>query len=230
MIDRWIVFGGWALHPQILAPLFGPGAVFIDTNEIMPDLVRDNLLTPDWQNVLADRIIPQVPDRPFGIAGWSTGSLLAYALAHKIRPEWGVFISATPSFCRRSGFQCGWKPSALKAMREELASDPDKVLAEVYMKCGIAGGDFGPSVSPDTLQKELIAGLFFLEQAVLLPVKKLAFPALFLHGITDTIIPADAGKYFCTAAGGTFVEYEGPHAFFINRYDEISELIRSHFK
>jgi predicted alpha/beta hydrolase family esterase len=76
----------------------------------------------------------------------------------------------------------------------------------------------------------LIAGLFFLEQAILLPVKKLPFPCLFLHGKSDTIIPCDAGRYFCNEAGGTFIEFERPHAFFINQYSGISELIRNHFK
>jgi pimeloyl-ACP methyl ester carboxylesterase len=230
MIDNWIVFGGWALRPQILTPLFGPGAVLIDTNEIMPDLVRNNMPTPDWQSILADRVLRQIPAEPYGIGGWSTGSLLAYALAHKTRPACGVFISATPSFCRRPGFQHGWKPAALKAMRGELAADPRKVLTEVYEQCGGNSGDFGPQVPSEHIQERLSAGLFFLEQATLLPVKKLPFPALFLHGKDDTIIPSAAGKYFSDAAGGTFFEHDGPHAFFINQNNIISEFINNYFE
>jgi surfactin synthase thioesterase subunit len=237
MVDTWIVFGGWALRPQILAPLFGPESLLIDTNEIMPDLVHDTILAPDWQDVLADRILPCIPaQRPFGIAGWSTGSILAYALSCLTKPAAGVFISATPSFCRRPGFPCGWKPTVLKAMRGELASDPDKVLADVYSQCGLeTSSPFSPSPEERRgnslyYQNALIAGLFFLEQTNLLPVKPLPFPALFLHGKSDAIIPADAGKYFCDATGGTFFEYEGPHAFFANRYDEISELIQNYFQ
>ena len=41
MIGRWIVFGGWALHPEYCLPVFGNGAVLIDSNEIMLDLVRE---------------------------------------------------------------------------------------------------------------------------------------------------------------------------------------------
>jgi pimeloyl-ACP methyl ester carboxylesterase len=229
MIDNWIVFGGWAIPPQILTPLFGPGAVLIDTNEIMPDLVRNNTLAPDWQSIFADRILQQIPPGPYGIAGWSTGSLLAYALAHKTKPAYGVFISATPSFCRRHGFTYGWKPSALKAMRGELAANPEKVLAEVYIQCGIeTSSPFSPSPEEKrgkSYINNLIAGLFFLEQATLLPVQRLAFPALFLHGKADAIIPHAAGKYFCDAAGGTFIDYEGPHAFFINQFEAIAKSI-----
>lgn len=233
MIDRWIIFGGWALRPEILAPLFGPGAVLIDANELMPDLVRHNVLVPDWYSILADSIAPYVPEEPWGVAGWSTGSLLAYALAHKFRPECGVFISATPSFCRRPGFSYGWKPPALKTMREQLASDPEQVIKRFYLQCGIDAISPSPVKkrgNPPYNQNALIAGLFFLEQAALLPVKRLPFPALFLHGKSDTIIPLDAGKYFCNGARGTFLTYEGPHAFFLNQYNGISELIRSHFK
>jgi len=224
MVDKWIVFGGWAIPPQILAPLFGSETPLIDTNEIMPDLVRGDVLVKNWQDVLVDRLLPQIPRRPYGIAGWSTGSLLAYALAQRTRPACGVFISATPSFCRREEFQWGWKPSVLKSMRRELASDPDKLLKELYMQCGIETFSL---VSLNA--KNLIAGLFFLEQVNLIPVKPFPFPALFLHGKADSIIPHAAGKYFCDAAGGTFIEYDGPHAIFVNQYSGISELIRSYF-
>jgi pimeloyl-ACP methyl ester carboxylesterase len=224
MVDKWVVFGGWAIPPRVLAPLFGQETLLIDTNEIMPDLVHGDELIKDWQDVLFDRLLAQIPEEPFGIAGWSTGSLLAYALAQRIKPACGVFISATPSFCRRQGFPYGWKPAVLKAMRGALADDPDKVLAEVYMQCGVE------TSSPASFNiKNFIAGLFFLEQADLIPVKRLTFPALFLHGKADTVIPAGAGKYFCDAAGGTFVEHDGPHAFFKNQYHKISETINDHF-
>jgi pimeloyl-ACP methyl ester carboxylesterase len=229
MVDRWIVFGGWAVSPKILAPLFGQGAVLIDTNEMMPLLVRENSLVANWQEALADHIAPQIPHKPFGIAGWSTGALLAYALAPITGPACGVFISATPSFCRKSGFLHGWRPSVLNAMREELASDPGKVMAELKVMCGIADDKWLSSVPSEIEQRRLIAGLFFLEQTTLLPINKIPFPSLFLHGKSDAVIPPAAGKYFCAGAKGTFVEYEGPHAFFVNQYTAIANLIRNHF-
>jgi pimeloyl-ACP methyl ester carboxylesterase len=231
MIEHWTVFGGWALRPEILSPLFGGRASIVDTNEIMPHLVRDGLLATDWQDVLASRVMPQMPDGPFGIAGWSTGSLLAYALAQKTAPSCGVFISSTPSFCRRAEFPHGWKQAALRTMRKELRFDPVKVLMQVYAQCGYNSGDFGPQVITDrTVVERLSAGLIFLECATLLPVQKFPFPSLFLHGKDDTIIPSAAGKYFCDAAGGTFIEYEGPHAFFIDQYNIISEFINNYFE
>jgi pimeloyl-ACP methyl ester carboxylesterase len=233
MVDKWIVFGGWALRPEILRPFFGPHALLIDTNEIMPLLVKDGLLAADWQEILADRIRPLVPEKPRVIAGWSTGSILAYSCAARLRPSCGVFIASTPSFCRRQGFPYGWKPAALKAMRNELAADPEKVLAEVYIQCGIeTSSPLSPSPEErrgKSYSNNLIAGLFFLEQVNLLPVRPLPFPAFFLHGNADTIIPSSAGKYFCDVAGGTFLEFDGPHAFFINQYNKISEIINNYF-
>ncbi|MBN2187966.1 MAG: alpha/beta fold hydrolase [Chitinispirillaceae bacterium] len=224
MVERWIVFGGWALRPEILDPLFGRKVLFIDTNGIMPELVRNGSLVPQWQDVLVERILPHLPGRPFGITGWSTGSLLAYALAQKTAPSCGVFISSTPSFCRRKGFPYGWKPASLKAMRGELQAEPATVLAQVYAQCGYNSGDFGPEISPAVLDN-LSTGLSFLEQATLLPVKKLSFPSLFLHGKDDAIIPASAGKYLCEAAGGTFSGYKGPHAFFLKRSKAVADSI-----
>jgi surfactin synthase thioesterase subunit len=229
MIDTWIVFGGWALQPQILAPMFGSGAVLIDTNSLMPYFVRDFALVKDWHNMLADRITAQIPDRPFGIAGWSTGSMLAYALAHRIKPACGVFISATPSFCRRPGFPHGQKSLVLKKMRELLAADPFNAVDEFYQQCGIASPEEKKMGLPYD-KAVLTAGLHFLEQADLSPLKKLPFPTLFLHGKTDTIIPIAVGKYFCNKAGGIFIEFEGPHAFFANCQLQISKLLRKHIK
>jgi surfactin synthase thioesterase subunit len=230
MVNRWIVFGGWAMPPQVLNPIFGHRSVCIDTNMLMPFLIRDNVLIKDWLNKLADRITEQIPERPFGIAGWSTGAILACALAYIIEPECGVFISATPSFCRRPGFPHGWKPSVLKAMREQLVSAPEQLMKDLDMQCGIDPASPVFEEKRGTLlynATTLTAGLFFLEQTTLLPVKKLPCPALFLHGKSDTIIPPAAGKYFSNEGGGTFAEFEGPHAFFVNHHKQFLELIKN---
>ena len=219
MPDTWIVFGGWAVKPAILSPVFGPDAVLFDSNEVVPHLVQHGGIAPDWRKLLIDLAAPKMPPRDFCIAGWSTGAILAAALAEFVHPSRAVFIAATPSFCRRQGFAFGWKPSVVQAMREELASDRDWVLDKFYLQCGI---DEAQQVSGDT---ELSSGLYFLEHASLLPLSPLPFPSLFLHGNADTVVLPDAGKYFCNAVGGTFKEFDGPHAFFINQIDTVRNFI-----
>jgi hypothetical protein len=73
MIERWIVFGGWDVSPEILLPLFGKNSILIDSTGIAPSLVRENALAPDWIEQLDGQIRRQLPDAPFFIAGWSMG-------------------------------------------------------------------------------------------------------------------------------------------------------------
>jgi hypothetical protein len=139
VVDRWIVFGGWATPAAALAPLFGEGAQYLDLNGIVPDLVSNETLRPDWQSVVSERVVRLADHRSFGIAGWSTGAMIAFAAAKNLHPQAAVFLAATPSFCRRPGFPYGQKPSVLRAMREKLAVDPGSVLTDFYSRCGVPG-------------------------------------------------------------------------------------------
>jgi pimeloyl-ACP methyl ester carboxylesterase len=217
MVDNWILFGGWALPPAILRPLFVDNTVYFDANTITPCLVDNDILSADWQQRLYDIVTNELPvtSASLGIAGWSTGAMLAWSLANRIKPAAGVFISATPSFCRcrETGFLFGQKSSILRSMRERLSHDVDAVVRDFREQCGIAEN---PSDVEHFSPDKLVSGLQFLEQATLLPVNRASFPSLFIHGKHDSIIPAGAGRYFCTQAGGTFAEFKGPHAFFFH--------------
>jgi pimeloyl-ACP methyl ester carboxylesterase len=245
--DRWIAFGGWAVSPAVLTPLFRDPPLLIDVNEIAPSLVRNGRLRPDWETVVADHVKVLSNDRLPGIAGWSTGSIMAYAAAQRLKPKVAMFLGATPSFCRRPGFPYGWKPAALKAMREKLETDPHGILHAFCERCGIAlplpatlpaasppnplstsprsplprgegnGKTIENSGNTEAIKRPLIDGLHFLEQASLIPVAPLPCPSLFMHGREDAIVPFQAGKMFADAAGGRFLEYDGGHGFFVGR-------------
>jgi pimeloyl-ACP methyl ester carboxylesterase len=251
---NWLVFGGWAVPPSVLKPVFGADAVYIDVNAIIPSLMNNGTLSDAWQQKLFDIVVeePILHGAPLGIAGWSTGAMLAWTVAGKLKPAAGVFISATPSFCRRSesGFLSGQRSSVLKSMREKLLIDPDDVVEEFYRQCGIAiqpmpvrsslfdhctstatpvaGADSSiktPDANKGATCEQLLSGLNFLEQSTLLPVAKAGFPSFFIHGKNDTVIPIAAGRYFCTEAGGTFAECYGPHAFFLENPVELAKTI-----
>ncbi|MCU0609255.1 MAG: alpha/beta hydrolase [Chitinispirillaceae bacterium] len=224
MARKWIVFGGWGVNASLLAPLFGSGATIIDTNSIMLNLIEHDLLVPDWQERCGTFIRPLLPDGPCSIAGWSTGAIIAAACAAKISPSAGVFIAATPSFCRRPEFTHGQKPVVLRAMREQLVRDYAALTASFHEQCGIGMGDRKQAGVPHGTAS-LTAGLFFLEQANLLPVSTFAFPSLFLHGKDDSIIPVSAGRTMAESAGGKFVEFDGPHAFFMAQREAVVAAI-----
>ena len=235
MVDRWIVFGGWATPSSALAPLFGGSAELIDINGLMPSLVKNGILRADWETVVMDVVKKLANNRHFGVAGWSTGSLCAYAAAKRLQPRAAVFLSATPSFCRKQGFPCSQKATTLRAMRERLANDPQDVLTKFYEQSGMPPSPLSPltamptgrqaSGEGNTRQQQLIDGLHFLEQATLLPVTPLPCPSLFLHGRSDLIVPFQAGMRFAEGAGGRFEEYEGGHAFFRGREKEVAKMI-----
>jgi surfactin synthase thioesterase subunit len=163
-----------------------------------------------------------LPAKPFGIAGWSTGAIMAWIAAENVAPYCIVCLSATPAFCRRPGFTHGQHPSMLRAMRKKLVEQPGAVLESFYEECGVPEehlSKFQISVP------SLVAGLHFLEQASLFPLEPSGIPALFLHGDSDTIVPTAAGRYFSQQANGLFEAYDGPHAFFISQYAPIRKRI-----
>ncbi len=235
MAERCIVLGGWAFPPGILARIVGPEAVFIDVNNLMPSLVLDAKLRPDWESAVADIVNRHAENQPFRIAGWSTGAIMAYAAAKQLKPTSALLLSATPSFCRRPGFPIGQKPGVLKAMREKLMVEPEEVLGKFYEQCGIIipiASPLGPlstngegkkskAIKENSYSKSLlIDGLHFLEQASVLPVTPLPCPVLFVHGREDLIVPFKAGKRFAEELGADIEEFDGGHAFFWRNGDE----------
>jgi surfactin synthase thioesterase subunit len=224
MVDRWVVIGGWGVDPRVLKPLFGTDTLLLNSTRIAESLIHDRTLVPDWKDALADLIVPLLPDKPFGIAGWSTGAIMAWTLAKIVPPAAVVCLSATPSFCRRPGFSHGQHPSMLRTMRKKMADRPAEVLESFYRECGLTNTD-RPAPETDLPISSLIAGLHFLEQASLFPFEKPDTTALFLHGRQDAVIPSAAGRYFSDQTGGIFEEFDGPHAFFDGHPADVRSVI-----
>jgi pimeloyl-ACP methyl ester carboxylesterase len=224
MAKRWIVFSGWAVDPGVLAPLFPSTAILLNSCSVISGLLSSNVLRADWKERLVEQSGLPFPLGTYGIAGWSTGAMLAYALACAVHPDVCVLISATPSFCRTKDFPFGYKLSVMRAMREGLQHSPDKVINAFHAKCGLSRED-APANIPSLPLNELIAGLHFLEQAVLFPVEQLTCPTLVLHGREDAIVPFQAGRFFSEKINGTFASFQGPHAFFNARYEQTRHTI-----
>jgi pimeloyl-ACP methyl ester carboxylesterase len=209
-MNKTIVFGGWAVSPDILKSIFGNDARYIDVNPIMPKLFASNQLSDNW----IDTVISECQLQLTGgitIAGWSTGAMFAYAAARVCPPQNLILLSATPCFCRKDDFRFGTRPSVLDQMISALDNDRDAVLQSFYERSGLA---YNPSIPPNYSSTELIHGLMFLKQANLRPITPLSINPIFYHGRDDLIIPISASKYFCEQAGGEHVGVDGGHGFF----------------
>ena len=216
----WTVLGGWAFPPSILSGIFGEKATYIDLNLIMPDLIAGNTLKQDWIEQIRSLVLTEKP--PSLLAGWSTGAIVALALAPHLKIDTLVLLSATPSFCRREGFRFGARPSVVQSMIEALSVSPQAVLQRFYEQCGFSGTPHAHTYS----YQQLVSGLQFLEQVNLLPVQKLDCMVQVFHGREDKIIPVEAGRQVCATLEGVMVEYPGSHLFFLE-HDKIRDRIHS---
>ena len=220
MRNPWTVLGGWALPPQELIPLFDDNARFIDVNHQMKKIVTNEQLIRNWDSQLAQLLFTDNSE-PCYLAGWSTGAIIATALASIIKPKALILFAPTQSFCRRESFLQGTRPSIIKTMINELDYKKEAVLLQFFSRCGIDNDHSTENYSV----KELQNGLFFLLQVNLSKLVPLECPVICFHGKEDKIIPIEAGRVICKAIGGTMYELEGPHAFYQKSAREIKTII-----
>lgn len=210
MNHKVIVFGGWAIDTSIFNPIFGSRAGYIDINRFMLSLIKNDRLIPNWKEKLIELAFPE-EHKSFTLIGWSTGAIAALAIAPLTKVSRLILLSATPSFCRRTDFHYGTKPSILNKMINSLKEYPTPVLQQFYKECGFEEH----AINYENYSKEeLIAGLQFLQQVSLLPLSPVHCPVNCFHGTDDRIIPAGAGKYLCDKICGEWSQYEGSHVFF----------------
>ncbi len=223
MADRWLVFGGWAVEPRILEPLFGVSSMYVDVNALMPLLLVNQTLNASWLDVVEKQVAVRASGDPVRLAGWSTGAIVACALAGRVAVKRLVLLSATPSFCWREGFRFGWRPGVLRNMREQLYSKDNTVVADFLASAGVPETFRHPAGRDERV---LAAGLSFLEQVNLLPaLAKPACGAMVLHGKEDGIVPYKAGEVIAEMLGTKCQAFEGGHAFFREQSDAVREVI-----
>jgi pimeloyl-[acyl-carrier protein] methyl ester esterase len=218
MPDKWIVFGGWALRPDLLSPLFGDNSIYVDTNDIMPALVKDGKLLPDWVDIARSKTVLADRQAEYDLAGWSTGAIVACGLSMTVPTKNLVLLSATPSFCRREGFSPGQRPKVLDVMRRGLLKPGNNVVGDFGVRSGISGAAL---IKVMHEPQNLVDGLHFLEQVDLRPhLRKIEAHARVYHGDQDPIVPLEAGKMLAEMIGAEFSLLPGGHAFFLG-YQEM---------
>jgi hypothetical protein len=222
MADRWVVFGGWAFGPELLKPVFGDSSVYIDSNELMLLVVEKGALNADWIDIIGTKLDHILAASSYGLAGWSTGAIVALGLSRIVRTPRLALLSVTPSFCRREGFKFGQRPQVLDAMRRELFRKGNSVIKDFAIRCGFLK-DCPLTISHEI--KALVSGLHFLEQVDLSSViGKNAAKAHVFHGDRDLIIPQAAGKLCAEMIDADFSLMPGGHAFFMGWQDLLTPM------
>lgn len=210
------------MRPEILAPIFGETSDYIDSNIILDNVTTKDKLPDDWAEQITDQVFHDNQDGAF-IAGWSTGAIIAAAVAAKVKPRAIILLSSTPSFVRRESFQYGTRAMVVSSMINELAINKSRVLEQFHERCGFTGTIPAENYSVKTLQN----GLFFLINADIPSSVKFDCRVICLHGRNDVIIPVNAGRAMCQQAGGVFHEFDGGHQFFENHNEIIKSIIES---
>jgi pimeloyl-ACP methyl ester carboxylesterase len=229
MADQWVVLGGWGVAPDVLRPLFGEKSTYVDINRLLPLVVRDNRLHPDWREQCAKQIVNGT-GRGMNLAGWSTGAIIALGCCEIIHPASLVLISATRSFCRSSVQRYGMSVRILDAMRLKLAADAAGVVNDFRSRCGFTKENSGDTGEIPWSGEELDAGLAALAELTIDTAAPALTPPLFIHGRNDTIIPIAAGEAACAAAGGTFIAVDAPHACFVNHEQQLRKSIEHYLE
>ncbi|MFW5785064.1 MAG: alpha/beta hydrolase [Chitinispirillaceae bacterium] len=216
-MGKTVVFGGWAVEPDLLVALFGEEAQYVDVNLLMPLLFESDRLKKNWVDVVISETGIKKGEAEC-ISGWSTGAMIAYEASKKLNPQRAFLLSATPCFCRKGSYRFGTRQSVLDSMIGSLDTDRHAVLSSFFDRCGIPCDDKpGEKYSTDQLK----SGLQFLREADLHPLEPLLIKPIFLQGSDDEIIPKAASVYFSQKTGGVHIEFPGPHAFFLENPAEV---------
>lgn len=225
MHNNRLVIGGWSLPPMLLQECFGPEFTYIDCNLIMPSFFDGNSnLYKNWPDLLKKHLFLSEMEH-YHLAGWSTGAIMAFALASILPVVSLTLISTTLSFCRRDVYRIGARPTVLRTMREHLDKDPNEVLSKFHRSCGFTNTIFSPT--PYTIE-QLTCGLHFLEQVDCTKTACYFPDALLIHGSDDTIIPHRAAEMVAEQCGGTLRTIPGCHAVFYEREFLIAKYINEH--
>jgi predicted esterase len=214
--------GGWSLSPELLNDVFTDNTTFVDSNVVIDSIVDTTILSDTWISKLIHNYFGSFTSDSI-LAGWSTGAMIAAALAPHLRPMALILLSPTLSFIRRDTCTFGTKSSIVTLMINELAVDMHKVLEQFHKRCGFEALQNSENYSVPLLQK----GLFFLQQADLLESPPPSCPVICMHGTKDCIIPVKAGQFACEHLRGSMHTFDGGHQFFKQYANEIKTIIES---
>ncbi len=227
-----VLLHGWAMHSGIWSGVVDALATKFRVNLV--DLpghgINRHLPLSSDLNTVAQLILSEVP--PAAWIGWSLGGLITLqaALAQPQKVQQMVLVAATPSFTKRSGWDCGIDAAAQQVFTEGLESGFERAVDQFCLQT------FGANWITDALyrlgvssftenaptNKTLQTGLQLLYSSNLLPrLSDCNTSSLFLGGSRDrTVRPESLGRaaalmpnartrLITTAGHAPFISHEG---------------------
>jgi len=190
----------------------------------------------DWLEALAT----QLPDEPCVLVGWSLGGMLAMQLAtaHPERVAGLALVASTPRFRATHSWPHGSHDAVFDGFREAVESGSmralnrffalmlhgDTISRADYNRLAKAGVDRDRRVS----DRGLAAGLALLQQLDLREqIAGVIQPTLIIHGETDAIVPAAAGRWLADNIRGAARQIipECGHAPFLTRPEQFNAIL-----
>jgi len=234
-----VLLHGWALHSGIWGGLVDALATEYRVNLVDLPGHGFNCHVPLSRNLdtVADQILSELP--PAIWMGWSLGGLVALsaALQQPQKIEKMILVAATPSFCKREGWDCGVDNTAQHSFTDGLENNFEETLdyfclqtfgenqvGEALHRLGVSS--FAEAVPA---RQVLHNGLHLLYSNNLLPgLINCKIPTLFLGGTRDrTISPESLRQATSLMPDARLGLIPGAsHAPFISHEEKFLDIIR----
>jgi pimeloyl-[acyl-carrier protein] methyl ester esterase len=159
---------------------------------------------PVWEVGWFSDYLLKLPLRQSLLVGWSLGGmLLLEALSRRPDPPplGLVLVGVAPVFTRRADYPEGQPPAAVRAMRQALKRDRQRVLDDFVNRC-LAPGETGmvsqvrAALASPAADDHLAAGLDYLLERDLRPLlPNLPAGAVIIQGEEDRIVSPAQGRF-----------------------------------
>lgn len=224
------VRNGWGTAPHIWGPLQENLKNSLGVSET---LIFRNY---SWESALQDGISFEESGEETLSLGWSLGGilLLKAAASGSFRGKALILLSCA------AGALDGRKKTQIRAMRENLEKDPEKVLREFFRLCcfperPVPEANYLRDLSGEAGRREVLAhlkqGLDFLESLFFSEeeLKKVECPCFILHGEEDKVFPLSEGEKLASLLPRSrfYSLPKASHALPLTRCDTISEILRT---
>jgi pimeloyl-[acyl-carrier protein] methyl ester esterase len=179
--------------------------------------------------------------RRCGVVGWSLGgeAALAWALGAPHQVQRLVLIATTPCFTSKPGWPCATPAAVLREFGQAIRADRAGTLARFVAvqakgdaRARRVGGVLQRLYERGVPDEVLAAGLAVLSSADLRrDLRRVAQPALVLHGARDRIVPPAAGRRLAAALPrGRFRLLRAcAHAPFLSQPGRVARALRDFF-
>ena len=200
-----VFINGWAIPDKVLQSFVEALAERADLNFInLPGLSEFSGGNHfDWHSLI-EWVNSQTPEKPFTLAGWSYGGVLAsaYGSRYPKKVKRLVTLATNPSFIKRSDWSEGMSPEVFSSFVAGIQRDVIKQLYHFFNLCSMGNRDkkglarmLWQALSESTVKKEdLLLALEFLGSADIRAfLSDISCPVTHFYGDGDVLVPSNRG-------------------------------------